>query len=292
MPLGRGRDGHPPTPPAPVDPRTVLVTGSSGGVGRRIVPDLRAAGFVVRLLDLHHDGLDPHPDGLDRHDGPATFTGSITDPGLLREALAGCDAVLHLAGVSREAPWEDVVDANVHGTRTLLEACRDTGTRKVVLASSHHAAGMTPRAGVGPDGLPADAPFRPDTYYGWSKTAMESLGRLYADRAGLDVVAVRIGTISERPGNVRALATWFSPRDTVALVRAALDPAVTGYHCVWGISANTRRWWSLAAGEAIGYHPVDDAEVFAEQVLAAADPDEVVDLAGGAFTRFPLGEPN
>lgn len=266
-----------------MSPRTLLVTGSGGGVGRRLVPDLLAAGHTLRLLDLHPG---------DPVEGAVSFTGSITDPAVLREALTGADAVLHLAGVSREAPWEDVLEANVHGTRQLLEACTATGTRKVVLASSHHATGMTPRSAAGPDGLPADEPFRPDTYYGWSKTAGESLGRLYVDRAGLDVVAVRIGTISERPGNVRALSTWCSPRDTAALVEAALDPAVTGYHCVWGISANTRRWWSLAAGEAIGYHPVDDAEAFAAQVLADADPDEVVDLAGGAFTRFPLGEAN
>lgn len=266
-----------------MSPRTLLVTGSDGGVGRRIVPDLQAAGFALRLLDLHHDGP---------VEGAETVTGSITDPAVLRTALQGCDAVLHLAGASREGPWEEVLEANVHGTRQLLEACVATGTRKVVLASSHHATGMTPRSAAGPDGLPGDEAFRPDTYYGWSKTAMESLGRLYVDRAGLDVVAVRIGTISERPANVRALATWFSPRDTVALVRAAVDPAVTGWHCVWGISANTRRWWSLAAGEAIGYHPADDAEVFSAQVLRDADPDEVVDLAGGGFTRFPLGERN
>ena len=266
-----------------MSPRTLLVTGSSGGVGRRIVPDLQAAGFTLRLLDLHHEGPVT---------GAETVTGSVTDAAVLHQALAGCDAVLHLAGVSREGPWEDVLEANVHGTRQLLEACRATGTPKVVLASSHHATGMTPRSAAGPDGLPGDEPPRPDTYYGWSKTAVESLGRLYVDRAGLDVVAVRIGTISERPANVRALSTWFSPRDTVALVVAALDPAVSGYHCVWGISANTRRWWSLAAGEAIGYHPVDDAEAFATEVLREADPDEVVDLAGGAFTRFPLGQPN
>nr|WP_281373211.1 NAD(P)-dependent oxidoreductase [Kineococcus aurantiacus] len=258
----------------------MLVTGSAGGLGRELVPRLLAAGYRVRSMDL------AHPDGLDGD----LVTGSVTDTAVVERALEGVDAVVHLAGQSREAPWEQVLDANVHGTWTLLDACARLGVRKVVLASSNHAVGMVARReGVV---VPADEPFRPDTYYGWSKTAGESLGRLFVERAGLDVVAVRIGSCFERPQNVRALATWMSYEDCVRLVAAAVDPAVTGWRSVWGISRNTRRWWSLAEGEAIGYDPRDDSEEFAEQVLAAADPDEVVDLVGGGFTATPLGQPN
>jgi hypothetical protein len=82
------------------------------------------------------------------------------------------------------------------------------------------------------------------------------------------------------------LWTWMSPDDGARLVRAALG--AKGFHIVWGISANTRRWWSLEAGEAIGYHPQDDAEVFAADLADTSDDES---LAGGAFTRVPLGEP-
>jgi uronate dehydrogenase len=258
-------------------PPLLLVTGSAGALGRELVPRLRTAGHRVRELDL------AHPPGA----GGDLVTGSVTDAAVVAAALEGVDAVVHLAGESSEAPWEDVLRANVHGTWTVLDACRRGGVRKVVLASSNHAAGMTPRGAVP---LPADAEPRPDTYYGWSKSALESLGRLFVDRGSLDVVVARIGSAQARPEDVRGLSTWLSLDDFGRLVAAAVRPEVTGWHCVWGVSRNTRRWWSLAAGEAIGYHPRDDAEEFAEQVLAAADPGEVLDLVGGSFTTTPLGE--
>lgn len=258
----------------------LLVTGSAGGLGRELVPRLRAAGYRVRSLDL------AHPEGTDGD----LVTGSVTDAAVLEGALEGVDAVVHLAGQSREADWARVLEANVQGLWTLFDACTRLGVGKVVYASSNHATGMTAR--VEGTELPADAELRPDTYYGWSKAAGESLGRLFVDRAGLDVVSVRIGTCFARPENVRGLSTWMSYDDCTRLLAAALDPAVRGWHSVWGVSRNTRRWWSLAEGEAIGYHPQDDAEEFAAEVLAAADPGEVVDLVGGGFTTTPLGQPN
>ncbi len=65
---------------------------------------------------------------------------------------------------------------------------------------------------------------------------------------------------------------------------------------MWGISRNTRRWWSLESGEEIGYYPEDDAEKFAAEILAGnpasdwgGDPD--LSRVGGPFCRIPLGTP-
>jgi uronate dehydrogenase len=264
----------------PVNLSHLLVTGSAGALGRELVPRLQALGHRVRQFDL------AHPEGAEGD----LRTGSVTDADLVADALEGVDAVVHLAGRSREAAWLDVLDANVHGTWTLFDACARLGVGKVVFASSNHATGMTPRQ----EGrlVPADEEFRPDTYYGWSKSAGESLARLFVDRRGLDVVSVRIGSCLARPNNVRALATWMSLEDFTRLVVAALDPAVTGWHSVWGVSRNTRGWFSLAEGEAMGYVPQDDSERFAAEVLAGADPDEVVDLVGGSFTTTALGQAN
>ena len=255
----------------------LLVTGAAGGLGRELVPRLRAGGFRVRALDLAAPEVDAEE----------ILTGSVTDPDVVDRAVTGVDAVVHLAGASGEGPWPEVLHANVHGTWVLLDACVRAGVGKVVHASSNHAAGLTPRPAG--EELAADTPFRPDSYYGWSKTAAESLCRLFVDRAGLDVVALRIGSCFPHPGGVRGLATWLSRDDLARLVTAALAPAVTGWHCVWGVSANTRRWWSLAAGEAIGYHPQDDSERFAAEVLAAAGPQPDDDLVGGDYHRRPLG---
>jgi nucleoside-diphosphate-sugar epimerase len=264
-----------------VDERPLLLlTGAAGGLGRELVPRLRAGGFRVRALDLSADGVD----------ADEVVTGSVTDVDVVDAALAGVDAVVHLAGMSKERAWPDVLHANVHGTWVLLDACVRAGVGKVAFASSNHAVGLTTR----PEGPPlaADTPFRPDSYYGWSKTAGESLCRLFVDRAGLDVVVLRIGSCFPHPGGVRGLSTWMSYDDCARLVTAAVDPAVTGWHCVWGVSANTRRWWSLAEGEAIGYHPQDDSERFAAEVFASEVPQDDDDLVGGDFHRTPLGEPN
>jgi hypothetical protein len=123
--------------------------------------------------------------------------------------------------------------------------------------------------------------------------ANEALGRLYHDRFGMEVICLRIGTWFEKPGSARGLATWMSPDDGARLVEASLATRDPGFRIVWGISRNTRRWWSLAEGEAIGYHPVDDAEKFASEYLNGAEPDlidPVHHLLGGQFCAIPLGE--
>jgi hypothetical protein len=122
---------------------------------------------------------------------------------------------------------------------------------------------------------------------------MEALGRLYHHRFSMDVIALRIGTCSESPGSARGLATWMSPDDGARLMEASLAAPNPGFRIVWGISRNTRRWWSLAEGEAIGYNPVDDAEKFAAEYLTDGEPDltdPVHYLVGGQFCSFPVGE--
>lgn len=247
----------------------ILMTGSEGRIGRALQLRLARPGRTLRLLDPARE---------------EPFRGSVTDPGLVLAASTGVDAVVHLGGISAEAPWAEILDVNIDGTRTVLDAAVRAGVPRVVLASSNHATGMTPVPAAG--GLPADVAFRPDTFYGVGKVAMEALGALYADRHGLDVVSLRIGTCAERPRSTRELSTWLSFDDCARLVEACLTaPGPLGHRIVWGMSANTRGFVSHAAGEALGYHPADDAEAFAGDVDGEPEP-----LVGGAFTRFPLGE--
>ena len=73
-------------------------------------------------------------------------------------------------------------------------------------------------------------------------------------------------------------------------VEACLSTGMSGYRVVWGISRNTRRWWSLAEGEEIGYHPMDDAEQYADKVSPAlGDRAATVGLIGGRHTTTALG---
>jgi hypothetical protein len=77
---------------------------------------------------------------------------------------------------------------------------------------------------------------------------------------GADAVLHLGGIATNAP---RMLSTWLSPGDFCRLVDAALGSAATGYTPVWGVSANTRRWWSTRGGDALGYTPLDDAEAYA-----------------------------
>lgn len=264
----------------------VLVTGAAGAIGRMLRTRLARPDRVLRLLDVVRQ--DDVPEGAE------VVTASVTDRYAMRAACHGMDAVIHLAGVPTEVAWPEVLATNIDGTQCVLEAARLEGVPRVVLASSNHAAGFHTRDAGGAE-LPADASGRPDTYYGTSKVAMEALGALYHDRFDMQVICLRIGSCKQRPTSIRQLATWLSPDDMGALAGAALDAPEPGYTIVWGVSRNTRRWWSLDAGEAIGYRPRDDAERYATEVIAAhgeGDPDdpELRHVGGGYCTRRLGGE--
>ncbi|MDP5182853.1 NAD(P)-dependent oxidoreductase [Blastococcus sp. BMG 814] len=257
----------------------VLVTGAAGRIGTVLRGGLPERGWAVRSLDVV---AVPEPRPGEEH-----LVADATDLAAMTGAARGASAVVHLAGISGESTWAAISHANIEGTYCALEAARQAGVPRVVLASSNHASGWTERPD---DGLlrEEDAPPRPDTYYGVSKVAMEALGSLYADRYGLDVVCLRIGSAFAEPTTTRQLSTWLSPSDTVALVDAALRAPSPGFRVVWGVSDNARRWWDLSAAEALGYRSTDDAEGYAAALVAAHGEPDLADpvhrRVGGEYT--------
>jgi len=268
--------------------RRVLVTGAAGRIGRAACPGLAARGWRVR-------GLDRRPlDGVAGLADPPVVA-DVRDAAAVAAATAGVDAVVHLAGLSTEAPFAEILATNIDGTYQVFEAARRARVPRVVFASSNHAVGFTPRSEL----VGVDVPPRPDTYYGVSKVFGEALGRLYTDRYGLSVVCLRIGSWLDRPTTVRQLSTWLSPSDGVRLLQAALTAPDVGFAVVYGISANTRAWWDQAPARALGYRPVDDAEDYAAEILAEhgeadlADPEHAYlggDFAGPEYDA-PLPPP-
>jgi hypothetical protein len=84
------------------------------------------------------------------------------------------------------------------------------------------------------------------------------------------------------------LWSWLSPGDCTRLVEAALSVDSPGFRVVWGVSANSRGVVSLEEAHAIGYYPVDDAEVYAGDF---ANDDEGTATAG-TLLGGPYAEPD
>jgi len=258
----------------------VLVTGAAGSIGTVVCSGLVDRGHRVSGLDLV-----PEPEG---------FTGSwsttdCTDPDAVDAVFAALDpleAVVHLAGRPDESSLTDELASHVVTTAALLDAMVAHGVPRIVYASSNHAVGRTPRDSLGSDLLEVGTRPRPDTFYGTAKVAAEALLSLYADRHGIDAVATRIGSFLAQPETPRALATWLSHDDAVRMFEAALTAPDPGFAVLYGVSANTRGWWDLGPGRDLGYHPQDDAEAYAAQVLAAGQPEADV-TAEAAFVGGP-----
>jgi NADP-dependent aldehyde dehydrogenase len=257
----------------------VLITGAAGTIGSMLRRSLARPGRHLRLLDVaDQEPLAPDEDA-------ELIVGSFTDAEVMANACRDASAILHFGGLStKDFEWREFLDVNIHGTYVVLEAARTAGVSRVVYASSNHAVGFHP---FDRESLLPDYVFpRPDTFYGVSKAASESLGSLYHDRHGLDVVCLRIGSYAERPTNYRQLWSWLSPGDCTRLVEAALSGSRPGFRIVWGVSANSRAAVTLDEGHRMGYYPVDDAELFADEIASSTDDFGRDDppLIGGPYT--------
>jgi uronate dehydrogenase len=260
----------------------VLVTGAAGSLGKVISAGLQARGHDLVGLDLV-----PALDGVDH----PWHVVDCADPEAVAEVFAveRLDGVVHLAGVPHESSLPDALSSHVLTTAALLDAMVEHDVPRMVYASSNHAVGRTPRPAEGMVGDTVRP--RPDTFYGVGKVAAEALLSLYADRHGIDAVACRIGSFLPQPETVRGLSTWLSPGDAVRMTEVALTAPAPGFAVLYGISANTRAWWDLEPGRALGYDPQDDAERWAATVEPRHEDAAEAAHVGGPYTGEAMVRP-
>jgi len=254
--------------------KTILLTGGSGRIGRCLRHALRDDYRLVLFNRSMIDDLAPNE---------RLFRGDTTDAAAVEAAARSTDVIVDMAGVSDVAPFrEKLLPTNILGTYNVFEAARVAAVPRLVYASTHQVVGHYPAG----QRIDANVPIRPSSMYGVTKCFAEATGRLYADKAGLQVICLRIGFFGDRPLEERHLAVWISPGDMGRLVRCAIEAPDVRFEIVYGISHNTRRWWDLSrAREVLGYEPHDDAETYAAELSRDHPPPGSSESAGRAGSR-------
>jgi len=168
----------------------ILVTGGAGFVGATLVRRLVANGYRVRVYDNLSTGDEAHLAGVDAE----LVKGDIRDADALDSALAGMDAVVHLAAagsvVGSIADPAGNFESNVVGTFRVLDAARRAGIGRTVQASTGGALIGDATPPVNEQSLP-----KPLSPYGASKLAGEGYAHAFAKTYGLRTVAVRFGNV-------------------------------------------------------------------------------------------------
>jgi nucleoside-diphosphate-sugar epimerase len=188
-----------------------LVTGGAGFIGSHIVRTLLEQGTDVRVLDNFSTGKRENLAGLTEKFNGSRFEvheGDLRDRAFVRIAVRDVDVVFHEAAFvsvpeSMEKP-QDCFDVNVAATVALLDAAREAGVRRVVIASSAAVYGES-------DALPLKetTPTQSLSPYAASKRTDEIYAQLYTQTLGLDVVALRYFNVygpRQRPDSMYAAA--------------------------------------------------------------------------------------
>lgn len=269
----------PSTPSTPGSARLkrLLLTGAAGGLGRVLRQTLKPHAELLRLSDIAE--LAP------AQDGEETIRCDLADKAAVDGLTAGCDAIVHLGGISTEHPFEQILEANIRGVFHIYEGARRHGVRRVVFASSNHVIGFHPRS----EALDADCAKRPDSYYGLSKAFGEDLSRFYFDRYGIETACLRIGSSFPQPRDRRMMITWLSYGDLTELVRCCLFAPSLGHTIVYGMSANRQVWWSNQKATHLGFVPKDSSETFRDDVERQPLPDAHAPaqrFQGGAYVEM------
>ena len=152
---------------------TVLVTGGAGYVGSALVPKLLGAGWNVRVLDLYlfRPQVFAHLRG---RPGFEEMIGDIRDTDMVKKAVAGCRAVIHLACISNDPSFELDPDLgksiNYDSFPGLVDAAKGAGVERFIYASSSSVYGIKTEADV-----TEDLPLLPLTDYSKYKALCEEI---------------------------------------------------------------------------------------------------------------------
>ena len=262
--------------------KKIVLTGAAGRLGSYLREPLTKLADQLISTDINSDIGKLYPS--------ETFVkANLEDLSAFEKMLKGAEMVLHFGAFVDEAPFEKLLGPNFIGAYNIWEAARRNNVRRVIYASSIHAVGMYPKN----ETISINAPHRPDTFYGLAKCFAEDLGRMYWEKCGLESVCLRILSCAQVT-STRALGSWLSYDDLIHLVTRAVDTPTTEFSIIYGVSKNDRSPINNSESKFLGYRPKDNAEIFANKILAEQQEANPTDLGqtrhGGPFASVELGE--
>lgn len=215
--------------------KRIVVTGGSGKAGRATIHELKSKGYEVRNVDR---------DGHSLPGDPSFIIADLTDYGQTIDALAGYDAVVHLAAIPAPDMFtqETTFRNNMMSTFNVFQAAHRLGMKRVVWASSETVLGL-PFDDEKPDYAPIDenqTPY-PESAYSLSKLLSEEMARQFNRRTGIPFVGLRISNIMEPNDYTRFPTYWDDPmvrkwnlwgyvdaHDVAQACRLGLEADITG----------------------------------------------------------------
>lgn len=230
--------------------QTVLITGASGNIGRKLSVSLGKR-FDLKLLDLRGtDNVVSADLTCFSHDWVGFFE--------------GVDTVIHLAGEMRpNASWDSCYSGNVVSTRNVLTASRQASVKRVIFASSNQImAGY--RFLEGP--VFSDSEPKPLNPYAVSKLICEEVGKSFARDTGISFIALRIGYMQSGdnvPGSAMGIGLWgqqmwLSDRDALLAFEHAIAVRDVSVAVLNLVSDNVGMRWDMEKTKTvIGFVPRD-----------------------------------
>jgi NAD dependent epimerase/dehydratase len=172
---------------------TILITGADGFIGSHLTETLVRQGYKIRAFVLYNSfnswgWLDQCADDVKGQF--EVFTGDIRDPHGVKEAMKGCDIVLHLAALiaipySYHSP-DTYVDTNIKGTVNVLQAARELGIKRVVHTSTSETYGTAQFVPI-----TEEHPLQGQSPYSATKIAADQLAYSFYTSFDLPIIIVR-----------------------------------------------------------------------------------------------------
>lgn len=230
----------------------ILVTGSSGRIGKSVVQELQSRGHTVRGFDRS-----PTPNLSDM------VVGSLTSEADVARAMAGVHTVIHLAATPDDADFlAEIVPNNIVGVYHIFETAQKAGVKRLITASSGQVVWYQRMTGPLPIGI--DVQPTPRYWYAAAKMFLEAAGRAFAEKFGMEVIVVRLGWCPRTPEQVEEIRAeqwaqdvYLSPSDAGRFFACAAEATLTQkFAVVYATSRPKRVMYDLETTKRLlGYEP-------------------------------------